>query len=46
MTTLQCRQQEVRRQIAALRSELGEGLNARIRRFEGTHWERPWAGWM
>jgi len=40
MTTLQCRQQEVRRQIAALRSELGEavgeGLNARIRRFEET----------
>jgi polyhydroxyalkanoate synthase subunit PhaE len=38
MVTLQCRQQEVRRQIAALRSELGEaigdGLNARIRRFE------------
>ena len=37
MTTLQCRQQEVRRQIAALRSaRLGEGLNARIRRFEET----------
>ncbi|MGQ0592055.1 MAG: class III poly(R)-hydroxyalkanoic acid synthase subunit PhaE [Gammaproteobacteria bacterium] len=40
MTTLQCRQQEVRRQIAALRSELGEaigeGLNARMRRFEET----------
>jgi class III poly(R)-hydroxyalkanoic acid synthase PhaE subunit len=38
MTTLQCRQQEVRRQIAALRSELdealGDGLNTSIRRFE------------
>ncbi|MCA1853388.1 MAG: class III poly(R)-hydroxyalkanoic acid synthase subunit PhaE [Beggiatoa sp.] len=40
MTTLQCRQQEVRREIAALRSELGEaigdGLNTSIRRFEET----------
>ena len=36
MTTLQCRQQEVRRQIAALRSEFGEGLNTSIRRFEET----------
>jgi hypothetical protein len=40
MTTLQCRQQEVRRQIVALRSELGEaigdGLNTSIRRFEET----------
>ncbi len=40
MTTLQFRQQEVRRQIAALRAELGEalgeGLSARIRRVEET----------
>jgi polyhydroxyalkanoate synthase subunit PhaE len=38
--SLQCRQQEVRRQIVALRSELGEaigdGLNTSIRRFEET----------
>jgi hypothetical protein len=38
--TLQCRQQEARRQIAALRTELGEaigdGLNMSLRRFEET----------
>jgi class III poly(R)-hydroxyalkanoic acid synthase PhaE subunit len=39
LTTLQCRQQEARRQIATLRAELNESLgegNARIRRVEET----------